>query len=219
MQQEFQLIGLMDAVEKWNGKLNLISFKSRKELDIKHVRDSLSLLNVFELEGGQRVLDLGAGGGFPGLPLAIMAPETEFVLVDSTTKKMLAVQEIANELGLENVSTVAERAETLAHDDRYREAYGLVVARALAPLPTLLEYAAGFVCVNGMFVAYKSADYEVELEESETAMEKLGFEFMGPVEYALDEDMGARSLLIFQKIEALDDKYPRKSGTPKKKPL
>jgi len=100
MQQEFQLVALMDAIEKWNEKLNLVSFKNRKELDIKHVRDSLALLNVFELVKGQRVLDLGAGGGFPGLPLAIMAPETEFVLVDSTTKKMLAVQEIANELGV-----------------------------------------------------------------------------------------------------------------------
>ena len=219
MQQEFQLVALMDAIEKCNEKLNLVSFKNRKELDIKHVRDSLALLNVFELVKGQRVLDLGAGGGFPGLPLAIMAPETEFVLVDSTTKKMLAVQEIANELGLENVKTVAERIETLAHDDRYREAYGLVVARALAPLPTLLEYAAGFVCLHGMFVAYKSADFEAELEDAGNAMEKLGFEFMGPVDYALDEDMGAHSLLIFEKTEALDDKYPRKTGTPKKRPL
>ncbi len=219
MQQEFQLVAFMDAIEKWNKKLNLISFKSRKELDMKHVRDSLALLSVFDLEAGQRVLDLGAGGGFPGVPLAIMAPETEFLLVDSTTKKMMAVQEIANELGLENVKTVADRIETLAHDDLYREAFGLVVARALAPLPTLLEYAAGFVCVHGMFVAYKSADYESELKKSKNAIKKLGFEFMGPVDYALDDDMGSRSLLIFQKNEPLNDRYPRKPGTPKKKPL
>ena len=218
MQQEFQLVAFIEAVKKWNKKLNLVSFKTHKELDIKHVRDSLALLSVFELGGEQRVLDLGAGGGFPGVPLAIMAPETEFVLVDST-KKMMAVQEIANELGLENVKTVAERIETLAHDERYREAFGLVVARALAPLPTLLEYAAGFVCINGMFVAYKSADYEKELATAENAIEKLGFEFMGPVDYSLEEDMGARSLLIFQKTKVLDDKYPRKSGIPKKRPL
>lgn len=219
MQQEFQLIAFLDAIEKWNKKLNLISYKSRKELDIKHIRDSLSLLNVFDLEKGQRVLDLGAGGGFPGVPLAIMAPFTEFVLVDSTTKKMMAVQEIANSLGLSNVKTVAERIEDLAHDDRFREAFGLVVARALAPLPTLLEYAAGFMCINGLFVAYKSANYSEELEASQKAIKTLGLEFMGPIEYELDEDMGSRALLIFQKTKALDDKYPRKNGIPKKSPL
>ena len=148
MQKEFQLLQFLDLFEEWNQKLNLTSTKDRHELEVKHVQDSLALLEIFELEEGQRVLDLGSGGGFPGIPLAIMAPETEFVLVDSTEKKMRAVQAIANELGLSNVQTVVGRAEELAHQPLYRERFGLVVSRAVAALPTLLEFAAGFVCVH-----------------------------------------------------------------------
>lgn len=219
MQQELQLFAFIDELKKWNKKLNLISFKSEEELEIKHVQDSLSLLEIFDFEKGQRVLDLGSGGGFPGIPLAIECPDTEFVLMDSTAKKMVTVQTIAETIGLGNVQTVVGRAEELAHEDAYRESFGMVVARALAPLPILLEYAAGFVCVHGIFVAYKSGDHEKELKQSENAQKTLGFEFEGAIDYDLPEGMGKRSLLVFRKTEALDDKYPRKSGTPKKKPL
>lgn len=219
MHKELQLVVFLDQLEQWNQKLNLISYKDRHELMVKHVQDSLALLEVFELEKGQRVLDLGAGGGFPGLPLAIMAPETEFVLLDSIAKKMKAVQAMADEIGLHNVKTLVGRAEELAHDEHYRESFGLVVSRAVAPLATLLEYAAGFVCVHGVFVAYKSANYEAELEAAEKAMKTLGFSFEGPIEYELAEEMGSRTLLIFSKSKALSDKYPRPAGVPKKSPL
>ncbi len=219
MQKEFQLLQFLDLFEEWNQKLNLTSTKDRHELEVKHVQDSLALLEIFELEEGQRVLDLGSGGGFPGIPLAIMAPETEFVLVDSTEKKMRAVQAIANELGLSNVQTVVGRAEELAHQPLYRERFGLVVSRAVAALPTLLEFAAGFVCVHGVFVAYKSGDYEAELEQSAHAIKTLGFSFEGPIEYELSDGMGSRSFLIFSKTKALSDEYPRMTGIPKKKPL
>jgi 16S rRNA (guanine527-N7)-methyltransferase len=219
MEQELQLIAFLDAFEKKNKKLNLVSYKTREELEIKHLQDSLSLLEIFDLEDGQRVLDIGAGGGFPGLPLAIMAPEAELVLMDSTEKKMKAVANMASDLGVKNLETVTGRFEELGHDDKYREAYGMVVARAVAPLPTLLEFAASFVCVHGFFVAYKSADYHEELKDSINAQKELGLEFEGPIDYELHDDMGKRCLLIFRKTEPLDDQYPRRDGVPKKKPL
>lgn len=219
MHQDVQLFAFLEALESWNKKLNLVSFKDRHELEVKHLQDSLSLLEIFELEKDQRVLDMGSGGGFPGIPLAILAPEAQFVLMDSTAKKMDAVQAMADSIGLHNVKTVAGRFEELAHDHTYREAFGLVVARAVAPLPTLLEYVSGFVCVHGIFVAYKSADYEAELKTSLPAQKKLHLEFEGPIDYELDESMGSRSLLIFRKTKPLGDEYPRKTGMPKKKPL
>lgn len=217
--QALQILQLLSSLESWNQKMNLISFKDRHELQVKHVQDSLALLEVFELEAGQRVLDIGAGGGFPGLPLAIMAPKAEFVLMDSVGKKMKAVEAMAESCGLTNVQTVAGRFEELAHEDRFREAFGLVLARAVAPLPTLLEYAAGFVCVHGLFIAYKSAHYQEELRAALNAMKALQLEFDGPIDYELPDGMGSRSLLVFRKIAPLSNKYPRKTGVPKKTPL
>lgn len=223
MQQELQIMAFLDELEKVNKKLNLISYKTREELQIKHLQDSLALLEIFDLEEGQRILDIGAGGGFPGVPLAIFSPGAEFVLMDSTDKKMKAVAKIIKKVGIDNVSTMSGRCEELGHDDKIRESFGMVVARAMAPLPTLLEYAAPFVCVNGIFVAYKSRDYKEELDESANAQSVLGLVFTGAIDYELSEEdgtlVGERSLLIFTKKKALDDEYPRRNGVPKKKPL
>lgn len=216
-------MAFLDELEKVNKKLNLISYKTREELQIKHLQDSLALLEIFDLEDGQRILDIGAGGGFPGVPLAIFSPEAEVVLMDSTDKKMKAVAKIIKKAGIENVSTVSGRCEELGHDDKTRESFGMVVARAVAPLPTLLEYASPFVCVNGIFVAYKSRDYQEELAESANAQKVLELTFTGAIDYELSEEdgtlVGERSLLIFTKGKGLDDTYPRRNGVPKKKPL
>jgi 16S rRNA (guanine527-N7)-methyltransferase len=219
MQQQLQLLAFLEAFEKKNKELNLVSYQSRHELETKHLGDSLALLKIFDLGDGQRVLDLGAGGGFPGIPLAIMSPDAELVLMDSTGKKMQAVEDLAKEIGLSNLSTLTGRFEDLGHDLKYRETFGLVTARAVASLPTLLEYAAPFVCVHGLFVAYKSADYQEEFAASLNAQKVLGLEFEGPIDYELSDDMGSRSLLVFRKTEPIDDAYPRKVGLPKKRPL
>src|SRR3989338_1377359 len=201
MHQELHCVAFLDELEKVNKKLNLVSYKTREELEIKHLQDSLSLLEVFDLEAGQRVLDIGAGGGFPGVALAIMAPEAEFTLMDSTDKKMKAVEKILKKVGIPNVTTVTGRFETLAYDPAYRESFGMVVARGVAPLPTLLEYAAGFVCVNGLFVAYKSSSYEEELDASQHALNILGMELDGAIDYELHNEMGSRTLLVFLKTK------------------
>jgi 16S rRNA (guanine527-N7)-methyltransferase len=219
MTQAQMFSDFLNELEKWNKKLNLISYKTREELQIKHVQDSLALLEVFELGEEQKVLDLGCGGGFPGIPLAIMCPQAEFTLVDATAKKIDAIQAMVKKIGLKNVKTLCGRFETLAHDLDLRESFGLVVARAVAPLSTLLEYAAGFVCIHGLFVAYKSGDFAEELKASLKAQAELHLMFDGPICYELPEGQGSRSLLVFRKTEAISDAYPRKNGLPKKRPL
>lgn len=209
----------LDLLEAQNKTLNLISYKTREELEVKHWDDSLALLEVLELEPGQRVMDLGTGGGFPGIPLALQCPGAEFVLVDSVGKKVKAVQTMVKDLKLRNVTALNARFEELGRDPEYRECFGLVTARAVAALPTLLEYAAPFVCVHGMFVAYKSRDYLEELEASKKAQSVLGLEFDGAVDYELDGGMGSRSLLIFRKMRALNAAYPRRVGVAGKRPI
>ncbi len=209
----------LDLLEAQNKTLNLISYKTREELEVKHWDDSLALLEILELEPGQKVMDLGTGGGFPGIPLALECPGAEFFLVDSVGKKVKAVQEMAKAMKLDNVTILNTRFEELGRDLKYRECFGLVTARAVAALPTLLEYAAPFVCVHGMFVAYKSRDYLEELEASKKAQSALGLEFDGAVDYELAGGMGSRSLLIFRKMRGLTEAYPRKVGVPGKRPI
>ncbi len=198
--------------------LNLFSTGDRLKLDEKHIPDSLAVLDFWKPADGSRVLDMGTGGGLPGLALAQACPSVHFLLVDSVAKKIKAVQEMANELGLSNLKPVCGRLEALAHQAKYRENFDAVTARALAELPTLLEYAAGFLKVGGFFYAWKSADFQLELGLSKEAQKVLGLQFVRAYNYTLPGGE-SRSILEFEKIRPLPAGYPRKEGMPKAKPL
>lgn len=168
-------------------------------------------------EGGQflegyRILDLGTGGGLPGLVFAIQHEDKKFTLVDSIQKKCDSIERMTSELGLSNVQVICCRAEALAHDPYYREKFDTVTARALAPLPTLLELVAGFIRPGGVFIAYKGPKHQEELKASKEALSTLNLELEKIHKYD-------RVLLIFRKTKALSPKYPRQNGTPKKNPL
>lgn len=207
-----QFISLFEAE---NHKLNLCKFGSRDEFRSRHVMDSCESSQF--LRGAQKVLDLGTGGGLPGLVLASLHTDIEFTLVDSINKKCDTVREMADKLGLDNVQVVCGRAEELGHD--LREKFDVVIARALAPLPTLLEFAAGFVRCGGYFLAYKGPKYQDELSVSKHAIEVLNLELEKNHHYKLPDDEIERVILIFKKIKTLDPKYPRANGIPKKRPL
>ena len=198
--------------------LNLFSTGDRLKLDDKHIPDSLAVLNFWRIRAGDCVLDLGTGGGLPGLALAQATAEAEFTLMDSTAKKIEAVKEAAEELGLKNVRSAVGRFEALAHQKNYREQFDLVTARAVAELPTLLEYAAGFLRIGGKFYAWKSADYAEELKNSTKAREILGLDFVRAHDYVLPGGE-CRAILEFEKMGILSRDYPRKDGVPKAKPL
>lgn len=209
----------IDLIKDWNNKINLISFVNEEELIVKHLLDSIFLINFLELKGVKKTADLGTGGGFPGLALAILLPETEFILIDSTKKKLNVIDDVIKTIKLKNVKTLWGRLEDLAHARIYREKFDLVTARALAPLPTLLEYASGFIARNGIFAAYKGKNYKEELDFSQKAQKILNFQLKNTFQFDLPLNYGQRVILIFKKLQSLRGKYPRLGGAAKNKPL
>lgn len=214
-----QLERLAEVFLEWNGKLNLSAIRDLDGVLLKHVIDSLLILPYQLISAGDRVLDMGTGGGFPGLALAVVYPDTDFVLVDATEKKVRAVAEMAAELGLENVSCFAGRAEEMGHDPDFREHFDVVVARALAGFSTLLEYCLPFVKVGGRFVAYQGPELLETWQDFEGVAEKLGAEITGVETALLPIEDAKRCFVKVEKRSKLMDCYPRQTGIPKKKPL
>ncbi len=209
---------IADVLQKKSEELNLFSAGDRLKIADKHIPDALAVLDYWKEDGVETVADIGTGGGIPGLVLAVARPTMKFTLMDATAKKLEAIEEMAEELDLKNVHTLVGRFEELAHHKNYRECFDAVTARAVADLPVLLEYAAGFLKPEAYFFAWKQADYAAELESSETAQSLLGLEFTGAYEYTLPTGE-ARSILAFKKIKPLINAYPRRNGMPKNKPL
>jgi 16S rRNA (guanine527-N7)-methyltransferase len=217
--QVHQLETLVDVFLEWNGKLNLSSFSDRKSVEMKHVVDSLGVYSFDLIKKGDRVLDLGTGGGFPGLPLAIAYPDCNFVLVDATDKKVRAVEQMAGDLGLTNVTCMQGRAEALGQDAQFREQFNVVVARALAPPTVLMEYALPFVTVGGTFVAYQGPDIVDKIDEIQRAVPLLGGTFSKIESFLLPDDSGKRVFVVITKTSRTKADFPRKDGIPRKKPL
>jgi len=179
--------------------------------------DSLECVQFFG--HAKKVLDLGTGGGLPGLVLAIQKPDIQFTLVDSIKKKCAAISDMVKKLSLKNVTVICARAEDLAHDPVYREKFDIVIARAVAPLPTLLELGSGFIRRGGIFIAYKGPKYNEELPISKNAMIEMNFDIEKIHHYRLSGADVSFTLLIFTKNRPLNSNYPRQNGLPSKKPL
>ena len=209
------LIRYMEKVLQWNEKVNLTAITDREEFVQKHLVDSLLCAETLEFTESSSICDVGTGGGFPGVPLAVCYPEKEFVLMDSLAKRIKIVQQICDELGIKNVRAVHGRAEDLARTEDYREAFDLCVSRAVANMRVLSEYCIPFVRVGGSFIAYKGADCESEIDDSKEAIRRLGG---GETEIRKLPHLG-HSLVIIKKVSPTPKTYPRKAGTPARKPL
>ncbi|MBT6069012.1 16S rRNA (guanine(527)-N(7))-methyltransferase RsmG [Candidatus Peregrinibacteria bacterium] len=215
-----KFLQFIESLFEVNQKINLISRETKKEdFFNKHIFDSVKILEYLDFSNVGTLLDIGSGGGIPGIPLAIELPNATVTLLDSTEKKMKAAKEILKEIGVENVKTAVGRIEELGHDPNFRESFDVVTARAVAPLPTLLEYALPFVKVGGHFIAYKSKNYSEELAICDEALKLLGGKLIATHEYTLPADSGERVYLVFEKIKETPEKYPRRIGVPKKSPL
>ena len=207
----------MDEILRYNESINLTAIRERDEFVTKHIVDSLLFADLPCIKEADKIIDAGTGAGFPGVPLAIVYPEKEFVLLDSLAKKLKIVSDIADELGIENVSTLHMRAEDAGKDKAHRERYEVCVTRALAPLPVLLEYTLPLIRPGGKLVAYKGPQYEEELADAKKALDILGGELVS-IEHSGLEDMD-RTALVISKTGKTPAQYPRKAGTPSKKPL
>lgn len=209
----------MQGILAWNEKVNLTRITEPGEFVIKHYLDSLACCARLEYQGAERIIDVGTGAGFPGIPLAIISPEKQFVLMDSLAKRLKIIDILCEEIGITNVKTVHARAEELAANREHREKYDLCVSRAVANLASLSEYCLPFVKVGGSFVAYKGPEAAEEAGSAARAIRLLGG---GPAQI-YDASLGkyqlAHKLAIIKKIKNTDRRYPRKAGTPTKDPL
>ena len=203
-------------IEK-NKVMNLTAITEFDEVLEKHFLDSVSLIRAVDLHQSLKVMDLGTGAGFPGIPLKIVFPGLHVTLADSLNKRVLFLSEVVEALGLENVETIHGRAEDLARDKKYRERYDLCVSRAVANLATLSEYCLPFVKIGGKFVSYKSGDCEEEVLNSRSAVFLLGGKLADIIKFDLGE--AKRTFLVIDKVKGTSKEYPRKAGTPSKKPL
>ena len=202
-----------------NTKINLSAYRTEEQCWHGNILDSIVGIHQAEFGRMTSVLDLGTGGGFPLLPLAILFPYTRFTGLDSTTKKIDAVQRIINTLGLTNVDLVVGRTEELGRDNSFREQFDFVLSRAVAPLATLLEFMSPFARVGGTLMCWKSLTIEEELVASIQARMQLKTRLAERREYTLPGDYGTRQILLFQKTAMLPSEFPRDIGIPKKEPL
>lgn len=209
---------------EWNQKFNLTAITDYEQVQIRHFLDSISCLAAKEIRTAlkgpnPRVIDVGSGAGFPGIPLKIICPTIHLTLLEATGKKVTFLEHIIEQLNLRNVVAIKARAEELAHDPVHRQRYDLVMARAVAELPVLMEYTLPFCAKGGWVVAQKGESGAAEAWSARRAISILGGELrrVMPVELAgLPED---RSLVIVQKVSPTPADYPRRPGVPARHPL
>lgn len=208
-----------ELLKEWNQKINITSITEDVEIDIKHFLDSLTPACTDLFEGNKKIIDIGTGGGFPGLPLKIYNDQLELTLLDSLNKRIIFLDEVIKQLKLKNIRAVHGRAEELGRTKEYRERYDICISRAVASLDTLAEYCIPFVKVGGYFISMKGPDVEEELELSKKAIKTLGGEVMNIEYFTLPESDIRHSLIIIKKVNQTANKYPRAGGKPKSKPL
>ncbi|SMB87552.1 16S rRNA m(7)G-527 methyltransferase [Desulfonispora thiosulfatigenes DSM 11270] len=214
-----KLTTFMDLLQEWNKKMNLTAIESDEEIMYKHFLDSLLCLKVWDKWENKKIIDIGTGAGFPGIPLKIFEDSIKIDLLDSLNKRLVFLENVIENLSLTNVNVIHGRAEDYGKDIDYRQGYDLVLARAVANLPILLEFCLPFVKVGGHFIALKGPEVQEELTNSEKALETLGGKYVDSKSFSLMNGQHQRNIMIFEKIFDTPDKYPRKAGIPKKRPI
>ena len=223
-EQLSQFEAYFNFLHEYNQHTNIVSSADEKTVIIKHFIDSISL-NIlkekFHLPDNSKIIDIGSGGGFPGVPLIIMNQEWKLCAVDSIGKKTKFIELLAKKLGVDDrVEILTARAEELGQNTAYREKFDIAVSRAVCQLNTLCEYCLPLVKKDGYFIAYKSKLVNEELKQSEKAISIIGGKFIETAPYLLpDEEAVERNLTVIKKIKTTPAQYPRKTGIPKKNPL
>ena len=207
----------MNLLLEWNEKINLTAITQPEEVKLKHFVDSLTVLKY--INDDDKVIDIGTGAGFPGIPLKIMNENTKITLLDSLNKRINFLNIVIETLNLRNIQAIHGRAEEIARNKLYREKYDVAVSRAVANLSTLTEYMLPFVKVGGKCICMKGANVNEELERAQNAIKELGGEIERVDNFYLSDNDNERNIIVIKKVKETNPKYPRKAGTPSKEPL
>lgn len=204
----------MDNLIEWNKKINLTAIKEEEDIIVKHFIDSI----LIEKEiSGDKLIDIGSGAGFPGIPLKIVRNDLDVTLIDSVNKKVLFMQDSIDKLKLDNIVAVHCRAEEYAHDKQFRESFDVATSRAVSNMSTLVEYMLPFVKVGGKCICMKGPNSEEEINDSKKAISILGGEIERVEKYKIDDN--DRCLVVINKVKKTEQIYPRNQGKPLKVPL
>lgn len=215
-----QLATFYEMLVEKNKVMNLTGITEWDDVVLRHYIDSLSTAEIFDFKNFEgKVLDLGTGAGFPGIPLKIMFPNLNLVLFDSLNKRIKFLQEVIDELELDSIEALHGRAEEFGRNPSYREKFDVVVSRAVANISTLSEYCLPFVKVGGSFISYKTESVEEEISSSGKAIELLGGKTESIKHFTLFESDMERALVQIKKVKPTGKKFPRKAGLPSKEPL
>lgn len=207
-------------LQEWNEKINLTAITEREEVYLKHFYDSITAgLYVDFNKGVQSLCDVGAGAGFPSIPLKIIFPKLKVTIVDSLNKRIQFLTILAETLELENVHFYHDRAEDFGQNKQFRETFDFVTARAVARMSVLAELCLPLVKKNGVFIALKASSSDNEMQDSKKAIATLGGRFREEFIFELPKEAGERHILLIDKKKETPKKYPRKPGTPNKSPL
>lgn len=204
---------------EWNEKMNLTAITEKEEVYLKHFYDSISAAFYFDFNKPFTICDVGAGAGFPSIPLKIAFPSLNITIVDSLNKRISFLEHLAKELGLENTQFIHDRAETFGKNPLYREKYELVMARAVARLSVLSELCLPLVQMDGTFIAMKGGQAEEEIQSGKKALDVLGGKVKSVHSFKLPVEESERNILVIEKKKKTPKQYPRKPGTPNKTPI
>lgn len=214
---QFQLY--FSLLVEWNEKMNLTAITSQEEVYLKHFFDSISAAFYFDFHPDYSIVDVGAGAGFPSLPLKICFPHLRVTIVDSLNKRIQFLHHLAEQLGLENTQFFHSRAEEFAQQKEHREQYDVAMARAVARLNILSELCLPLVKKEGHFIGMKGMKGEDELSEAKKAIQMLGGSIQQVSTFQLPEEEADRTIIVIDKIKETPKKYPRKPGIPNKQPI
>ena len=217
VEQLEQFFAYMNLLIEWNKKMNLTAIIEPNEIILKHFIDSITILK--EIDSNSKIIDVGTGAGFPGIPLSIMNPTLKITLADSLNKRLIFLQEVIKELGLKNIEIIHARAEELGQNKKYRECFDVATSRAVANLSTLSEYLIPLVKIDGKVISMKAGNAQVEIHEAQKAINVLGGRIESIEEFTLPQTDIERTIIMINKERYTPNKYPRKAGVPSKDPI
>lgn len=217
VEQKLKFYKYMQLLLEWNNKINLTAITIPEEIILKHFIDSLTIYK--KLIRGAKIIDVGTGAGFPGIPLAIIDENLKITLNDSLNKRLIFLTEVKKQLKLDNIEIIHARAEEIGQNKKYREKFDYATSRAVANLSTLSEYLLPLVKINGKCICMKASNIEEELNQAQNAIKVLGGEVTEIEKFKLPQSDIDRTIVTITKEKTTPSKYPRKAGMPSKNPI